>query len=161
MRILTERSGLVREGADRVVEVTPIAVCLQCMAVVKPERVKYINARGWCHFRHEHPFTIVRLKRGSEERNVEYIGVLPDWLRRSVERMWREWRAPPEEIVRKLRLLLEAYRLLRDFVRCYGADGSLSRLALPVIKSVHEPEWISDFMWRLYLNTPRACREEG
>jgi len=154
---ISERCGLVREGADRVVEVTPIAVCLECMTLIRPRSAKFVDARGWCHYRHEHPLTVIRLRRSGQERSVEYIGVLPDWLRRSIEKMWYVWRAPPEEVAYKLRLLLEAYRLLRDFVRCYGADDSLSRLALPVIKSVHEPEWISDFVWRLYyLNTPRV-----
>jgi hypothetical protein len=157
--VLTEKNGLVRE-AGRVVEITPIAVCLQCIAVIKPAKVKFIDARGWNYYSHEHPLTIIRLRRSRQERSVEYIGTpIPDWLRFSIEKMWRDWRAPPEEVAYKVRLLLESYRLLLKIFRCYGA--SVSQLPLPIVKSVHEPDWLYDFALRLYLNTPRACREEG
>jgi len=159
--LLSEKDGLVRE-AGRAVETTPIAVCVTCMSVVRPAKVKFIETlgRGWKHYVHEHPLTIIRLKRSGQERSIEYVGqTIPDWLRRSVEKMWYEWKAPPEEVAYKVRLLLDAYRMLLKTFRCYGADGS--RLSLPVIRSVHEPDWLHDFALRLYLNTPRACREEG
>ena len=83
--MLTERCGLIRESTGRVVEVSPIAICVECMAVVRPERVRIVDARGWCHYRHAHPLAIVRLKRRSDERSVEYTGAtLPDWLRLSI-----------------------------------------------------------------------------
>jgi hypothetical protein len=129
------------------------------MTVVRAARARYNEAlgRGWKQYVHEHPLAVIRLKR-SGERWVEYGGVeLPDWLRLSIERMWYGWRAPPEEVAYKVRVLLDAYRLLVKVLRCYGA--SVSRLPLPIVKSVHEPDWLNDFMWRLYLNIARACRE--
>jgi len=154
--ILSERCGLVRE-AGRAVEITPIAVCLQCMVVVRSEKVKFVDARGWCHYRHEHPLTIIRLRRSGQERRIEYSGRIPDWLRLSIERMWHEWRTPPEEVAYKVRVLLNAYRLFVEVLRCYGAN--VAQLPLPLVKSVYEPDWLYDFALRLYLNTPRACRE--
>jgi hypothetical protein len=159
--ILAEKDGLTRE-AGRVVEITPIAVCLQCMAVIKPAKVKFIEAlgRGCKYYKHEHPLAIVRLRRSGRERSIEYVGqTIPDWLRFSIERMWYEWKAPPEEVAYKVRLLLEAHRLLHKIFRCYGA--SVSQLPLPTVKSVHEPDWLYDFALRFYFNIPRKCREKG
>jgi hypothetical protein len=144
------------------VETTPIAVCVTCMSVVKPVKVKFIEAlgRGWKYYKHEHPLSIVRLKRSGQERSIEYSGEkLPDWLRLSIERMWRDWKIPPEEVAYKTRVLLEAYRLFVKVLRCYGAVGAGSQVRLPIVKSVHEPDWLSNFMWRLYLDIPRARRE--
>jgi len=159
--VLYEKDGLVKE-TGRMVETTPIAVCVTCMSVVKPAKVKFIEAlgRGWKHYVHEHPLTIIRLRRSGQERSIEYVGqTIPDWLRFSVEKMWYDWKAPPEEVAYKVRLLLDAYRMLLKTFRCYGV--TVSELPLPTVKSVHEPDWLYDFTLRLYLNTPSACKEEG
>jgi len=157
---LIERIGKVRE-AGRLVDVTPFAICITCMSIVKPEvRFNEMIGHGWAHFRHEHhQLCIIRLKRRGEERWIEYSGSIPDWLKFTIEKFWKEFRAPPEEVVYKVRLLLKAYHLLQKIVRCWAERAPIR---LPVPKSCEEPDWLEDFLSRIYcFELPRACREEG